>query len=414
MGKYYSIDPETCSIEELKAAIEICKEKAEFFDACQQGVKIFLNSVYGAMAASAYVCNNLDIAESITLQGQDLIKYSANVINYYFANTWHIDKEVHSAIADQMLKKYPEFDKAKFMELASKPIQIGETLQVYGDSVTGDSMIRTETGCYVIEELFDRYNSYTDGNEKIRVEAPDLKVCAGNIETGESHFLPVKYIMRHYSGKRIFEIKCVTDHEISVKCTEDHSLIVCTPEGNKTVKPCEIDLDNDSVIIYNAGGNIYAKIEDIREIPNSSGFVYDICVDSDDRNWHTFFANDILVHNTDSVSKDSVIYTEKHPEGVTIEELYNTAGEDAGNTAAGHESRRLDDKVLNYDKDLYYGEVERIIRHKVSKPMWRLKTESGKEIVCTEDHSLIVFRNGEKAKVKPAEILPDDMVLCVE
>ena len=80
MGKYYSVDPETCSIEELKAAIEECENKAEFFEACQLGVKLFLNSVYGAMASAYYVCNNLSIAESITLQGQDLIKYSMKVI----------------------------------------------------------------------------------------------------------------------------------------------------------------------------------------------------------------------------------------------------------------------------------------------------------------------------------------------
>jgi intein/homing endonuclease len=46
--------------------------------------------------------------------------------------------------------------------------------------------------------------------------------------------------------------------------------------------------------------------------------------------------------------------------------------------------------------------------------MWKLKTESGKEIICTEDHSLIVFRNGKKIKVKPSEIISEDQVLCVE
>ena len=115
-----------------------------------------------------------------------------------------------------------------------------------------------------------------------------------------------------------------------------------------------------------------------------------------------------------AVSKNSIIYTENHPQGITIEDLYNEGDEDAGTTLKGHESKRLNDRVLNFNDSLYYGEVERIIRHKVSKPMWKLKTESGKEIICTEDHSLIVFRNGEKIKVKPSEILSDDQVLCVE
>jgi DNA polymerase elongation subunit (family B) len=134
MGKYYNIDPETCSIEELKEAIAVCKNKAEFYDACQLGVKLFLNSVYGAMAAGAYVCNNLDIAESITLQGQDLIKYSANVINQYFRTKWHLDTEVHNNIANAMKEQFPDFDIEKFKKLAATPLPNFETLQVYGDT----------------------------------------------------------------------------------------------------------------------------------------------------------------------------------------------------------------------------------------------------------------------------------------
>lgn len=415
MGKYYSIDPETCSIEELKTAIEICKNKAEFYDACQLGVKLFLNSVYGAMAAGAYVCHNLDIAESITLQGQDLIKYSMKVINKYFKNDWHLDTKVHEEIADMMLKKYPDFDKAKFMQLATLPLQFGETLQCYGDSVTGDVLIRTSNGCFNIECLFNTYNTYVDGKQKIRVAAPDLKICAGNIKTGEIKFLPVKYIMRHFTNKKIFEIRCKKSYANNnifkiIKCTEDHSLIV----NNNTVKPCDIDKERDLAIIYNADKADTAEFDYIKEISDTGYYVYDICVDSDDENWHTFFANDILVHNTDSVSKDSIIYTEKHPEGITIENLYNESNIDAGTTLKGHESKRLNDKVLNFNNALYYGDVERIIKHKVNKPMWRLKTESGKEVICTEDHSLIVFRNGEKLKVKPSEINSDDCVLCIE
>ena len=71
------------------------------------------------------------------------------------------------------------------------------------------------------------------------------------------------------------------------------------------------------------------------------------------------------------------------------------------------------DKVLNWNNELYFGNVKRIIRHKVSKKKWQLKTKSGKIIECTDDHSLIVFRNGEKLKIKPYEILSDDKVLSI-
>lgn len=416
MGKYYSVDPETCSIEELKAAIEECENKAEFFEACQLGVKLFLNSVYGAMASAYYVCNNLSIAESITLQGQDLIKYSMKVINQYFKERWHLDTEVHNAIADRMLEKFPDFDKEGFMKLAAQPLQFGETLQCYGDSVTGDSVIHTESGNYTIKELFDKYNCYEEGNDKIRVSSPGLSVYAYNMKTREAVLMPVKYIMRHYTKKRIFEISCKTDGFGSVvKCTEDHSIISVNEDyACSVIKPCDIKPMETRVIMHTGSGIGTGIIQAVTEIPNDGEYVYDICIDTDDESAHTFFANGILVHNTDSVSKDSIIYTEKHIDGISIEDLYNECTEDAGSTLAGHESKRLNnDKVLNFDKDLYYGEAERIIRHKVSKPMWKITTESGKEVVCTEDHSIMVFRNNEKIKVKPAEILPDDQVLCV-
>lgn len=413
MGKYYSIDPETCSIEELEAAIEECNNKAEFFEACQLGVKLFLNSVYGAMASAYYVCNNLSIAESITLQGQDLIKYSMKVINAYFKDSWHLDINVHNAIADRMLEKYPDFDKEGFMKLAAQPLQFGETLQCYGDSVTEDSLISTSIGEISIKELFDTYNIYGKaGTDKIRIAASDLSIKAYNIRTHETAFLPVKYIMRHYTNKKIYEIYC---NGKSVKCTEDHSLISYNDNTCGIIYPSDIIAGDTKVITLKKSGDCEIdKITSIKDVSSEGEYVYDICVDSEDENWHTFFANGILVHNTDSVSKDSIIYTENHPQGITIENLYNEGGEDAGTTLKGHESKRLNDRVLNFYNSLYYGDVERIIRHKVSKPMWKLKTESGKEIICTEDHSLIVFRNGKKIKVKPSEIVTDDQVLCVE
>ena len=54
------------------------------------------------------------------------------------------------------------------------------------------------------------------------------------------------------------------------------------------------------------------------------------------------------------------------------------------------------------------------MRHKVRKPKWRLKTATGKEIFVTNDHSMIVFRDGKKLEVKPYEILKTDKILVVK
>jgi hypothetical protein len=120
--------------------------------------------------------------------------------------------------------------------------------------------------------------------------------------------------------------------------------------------------------------------------------------------------------DTDSCQYDSIIRTENGE--ITIENWYNKNFENGsgGETSLGHESVLTKDRILNYSENrgLYFAPVKRIIRHKVSKPKWRLKTKSGKEIVVTNDHSMIVFRNGEKIEIKPSEISKNDRILVIK
>lgn len=121
----------------------------------------------------------------------------------------------------------------------------------------------------------------------------------------------------------------------------------------------------------------------------------------------------IIYGDTDSISSDTEINTNKGK--YTIEEFYNhnIKNGSGGITLNGHESVKCFDKVLNWNNNLYYAPVKRIIRHKVTKPKWKLKTKSGKEILVTNDHSMIVFRYGKQLEVKPSDILKTDKILIV-
>lgn len=136
MGKFYDINPETCSMEELEAAINACKNKEEFYHTMEQSTKVFINSVYGAMASQFYQCTNIAIAESITLQGQDLIKYSVIVLDAYFRDRWKSETKIHDLIARYMKERFPDFDTESFKARCQQGIDLteGETLQVYGDT----------------------------------------------------------------------------------------------------------------------------------------------------------------------------------------------------------------------------------------------------------------------------------------
>ena len=123
--------------------------------------------------------------------------------------------------------------------------------------------------------------------------------------------------------------------------------------------------------------------------------------------------------DTDSVAGDTLVNSKKH--GVlTIEDLYNLleSNGSAGITLNGHESVKTNgDYILNWSdaKGLYYAPNTRVIRHKVSKDRWKLTTESGKEVIVTGDHSLIVFRKGEQIEIKAKDInIETDMVLVVK
>jgi len=120
--------------------------------------------------------------------------------------------------------------------------------------------------------------------------------------------------------------------------------------------------------------------------------------------------------DTDSCDGNSLIKTQNST--IRIADWYkdNVHNGSAGTTIVGHESVLTNDKILNYSEngELFFTPVKRIIRHKVTKPKWKLKTKSGKEIIITNDHSMIVFRDGLKLEVKPSEILKTDKILVLK
>jgi DNA polymerase elongation subunit (family B) len=222
-------------IDEMNETLKSLKKEASDYHAYEQAVKLMLNSIYGAFGNPYFYFFNVDIAETITLQGKDAILYTEELINKYFREFWHKDVETHKEMGITVTAK------------VEKPVGI----YIDTDSVIGDTVIHTDGGSMTIAELYQRSLDYQLGN--------------------------------------------------------------------------------------------------------------------------------------------------------------------AGGTLNGHESVNTDLKTLNWSesKELYYAPIRRIIRHKVSKKKWKLKLKSGKEVIVTNDHSLIVFRNGKKLEVKPSEILKTDKVLSV-
>ena len=71
----------------------------------EQAIKLTMNSIYGAIGNAWFVCFNPDVAEAVTLQGQDLIKYSERILDKYFHEYWHQDKELHEKLGLTSVKR---------------------------------------------------------------------------------------------------------------------------------------------------------------------------------------------------------------------------------------------------------------------------------------------------------------------
>jgi hypothetical protein len=117
----------------------------------------------------------------------------------------------------------------------------------------------------------------------------------------------------------------------------------------------------------------------------------------------------------DSVDENTKINTEQYPDGILIKDLFEKHRGYQLMNYIGREYIFANDKILTYENsDVVYKPMNNMSRHKVNKPMYRIRTESGKELIITEDHSIMIERDGELMQVKPNEILDSDLVLTIQ
>jgi len=68
----------------------------------EQAIKLSINSIYGAFANEYFHFYNIAIAETVTLQGQDAIKFTEKQVDKYFKQYFHKDKPLleHLGVTD--------------------------------------------------------------------------------------------------------------------------------------------------------------------------------------------------------------------------------------------------------------------------------------------------------------------------
>lgn len=133
---------------------------------------------------------------------------------------------------------------------------------------------------------------------------------------------------------------------------------------------------------------------------------------------YTYLSPVRVINDTDSTHRFCGIDAKKN--GIdfhcSIENLYEMCSqkEIIGEKEYGYDS---DIEVLTYNKNTKqpeYMPIEYVYRHKVNKPMWEITSEDGQTVKITNDHSIMVERNGELIEVKPKDIQENDILLVLE
>lgn len=188
------------------------KSGEQYFDSLQMIYKILINSMYGVLLNEYFPFHDVDNARAITRGGRVLIRHLAQVTNDYFHGCWH-----------KIAKKY--FPDTTFGDNPDDRITGDLICVIDTDSVTGDTLVRTDKGELTIESIYDEYakNIKETYENNFISEVDGLKALSFNTKSEDIEMNKVTYIKKHKVTKRMFEIEFEGKNVI---VTEDHSVII--------------------------------------------------------------------------------------------------------------------------------------------------------------------------------------------
>lgn len=232
----------------------------------EQAIKILINSLYGYLGSPYSRFFNVYIAEAITLTGRAIIQTSAKAINDDLIKITGVDKDRIIAV-DTDSTRYDTL-----IYINNKEVPIGD----YYNSISDDNLVNTK------KEI-----------KRITNNDVSLSFNGTNIENKN-----VTYVMRHKVKKNLYKI---TVGDKSVTVTEDHSIIVLDDNNAMlSIKPKDINNTKHQVVKI-IKSDLYDKLNfeltndfTVECLGEVDDYVYDIEVEDN----HNFFANNILVHNS--------------------------------------------------------------------------------------------------------------------
>ena len=196
--------------------ISEAEDKVDYFDQSQMTAKLNLNSLYGAVTNVGSLFFDQRLGQSTTLTGRCTTRHMASKIN------------------ETIVGKY----------------EIGDAI-IYGDSVAGDSIIRTSIGSMSIADLYNKIEKTVymeNGKEYAIPTSENIQIVGYDIINDKAIMTDFNFVMRHKTNKNKWEV--TTEDGKSVIVTDDHSIMVERNGNLIEVKPNDL-LENDVMIIVN-------------------------------------------------------------------------------------------------------------------------------------------------------------------
>jgi len=221
---------------------------------------------------------------------------------------------------------------------------------LYGDSVAEYSIVLVQKKDQKIfshmkfHELWDYLLSLNcqviNQNDKEYIYLKDeFKTVSYDKENGTFLIETPEYVVRHYVNEELISLK--VDIFRSIDVTKNHSMLEYEDLNITTPEDCKF-LASLNQMNYSRSGIYRSSIEYIEPFEvqektkiDYSGHVYDLCIPKT----QNFFANGILVHNTDSIF---YIIPTNNPEEKSPEELWDLAV---------NASESINDLIIDYNKN---------------------------------------------------------------
>lgn len=230
------------SLDELKQYKEDLEQLIEENSMLELASKLLGNAAYGACANRFFYYYNMKVAADITGEARNLTKFMWNRLELFFHEDIWKRKD--------LWKKFEfELDESKHDWYRKQHVsEYSDTDSIFKDS----SLLIDKTNKMKIMDFFNMCKKESGINHTSKY-SQEFVLGNGhtvkNYKDGKIVDVPIKYVMRHHTNKKMYKIRSKSGKETIV--TEDHSCVVFRDGKQIVIKAKDINPKTDKILTIN-------------------------------------------------------------------------------------------------------------------------------------------------------------------